>query len=97
MRRHTSLELNHLRTIVVLAEELNYHRAGRKVGLSQPGVTRVVARVERHVGACLFERSHSKRQSVSLTDAGRSYMERARVALAHSESAVLAAREIKAE
>ena len=93
MRRHPSLELDDLRTVVALAEELNFHRAGRKVGLSQPGVTRVLAKVERHVGACLFERSHSKRQSVSPTDAGRSYVERARLALAHSESAVLAARE----
>lgn len=93
MRHRPSLELNHLRTIVVLAEELNYHRAGRRVGLSQPGVTRVVARVEQHVGACLFERSHSKRQSVSLTDAGRTFVERTKVALAHSERAFLAARD----
>jgi DNA-binding transcriptional LysR family regulator len=93
MRRRPSLELDDLRTVIALAEELNFHRAGRKVGLSQPGVTRVLAKVERHVGACLFERSHSKRQSVSPTDAGRSYVERARLALAQSESAVLAARE----
>jgi DNA-binding transcriptional LysR family regulator len=93
MRHRPSLELNHLRTIVVLAEELNYHRAGRRVGLSQPGVTRVVAKVEQHVGACLFERSHSKRQSVSLTDAGRTFVERTKLALAHSERAVLAARD----
>jgi DNA-binding transcriptional LysR family regulator len=95
MRPHTSLELNHLRIIVVLAEELNYHRTGRRVGLSQPGVTRVVAKVERHVGACLFERSHSKRHSVSLTDAGRTFVERTKLALAYSERAVLAARDIQ--
>lgn len=92
MRRRSSLEFDDLRTIIALAEELNFHRAGRKVGLSQPGVTRVLAKVERHVGTCLFERSHSKRHSVFPTDAGRSYIERAKLALAHSESAVLAAR-----
>jgi len=69
MSRRPSLELDDLRTVVALAEELNFHRAGRKVGLSQPGVTRVLAKVERHVGTCLFERSHSKRHSVSPTDA----------------------------
>lgn len=95
MRRRTSLELDDLRTVIALAEELNFHRAARRVGLSQPGVTRVLAKVERHVGASLFERSHSKRQSVSTTDAGRSYVERARLAVAQSESAVLAARETK--
>ncbi|HEY1903543.1 MAG TPA: LysR family transcriptional regulator [Terracidiphilus sp.] len=93
MRPHISLELNHLRVIVVLAEELNYHRVGRKVGLTQPGVTRVVAKVEQHVGVRLFERSHSKRHSVSLTDAGRSFVERAKLALTHSDRAFLAARD----
>jgi DNA-binding transcriptional LysR family regulator len=93
MRRQSSLEFDDLRTIIALAEELNFHRAGRRVGLSQPGVTRVLAKVERHVGACLFERSHSKRNSAALTDAGRSYVERARLALAHGDGAVLAARE----
>lgn len=95
MSRRPSLELDDLRTVVALAEELNFHRAGRKVGLSQPGVTRVLAKVERHVGASLFDRSHSKRESVIPTDAGRCYVERARQAIAHSESAVLAARETK--
>jgi DNA-binding transcriptional LysR family regulator len=93
MRRHTPLGLDDLRTVVALAEELNFHRAARRVGLSQSGVTRVVVKVERYVGTCLFERSHSKRQSVSLTDAGRHYVERTRLAIAHSESAILAARD----
>ena len=93
MRRQSSLEFDDLRTIIALAEELNFHRAGRRVGLSQPGVTRVLAKVERHVGACLFERSHSKRNSVVINDAGRSYVERAKLALAHEEGAALAARE----
>jgi len=93
MRRQSSLEFDDLRTIIALAEELNFHRAGRRVGLSQPGVTRVLAKVERHVGACLFERSHSKRNSVAINDAGRSYVERAKLALAHEEGAALAARE----
>src|SRR6266704_934261 len=93
MRHHTSLGLDDLRTVVALAEELNFHRAARKVGLTQSAVTRIVARVERHAGTLLFERSHSKRHSVSPTDAGRFYVEKARLAIAHSEGAVLAARD----
>jgi len=93
MRHHTSLGLDDLRTVVALAEELNFHRAARKVGLTQSAVTRIVARVERHAGTLLFERSHSKRHSVSPTDAGRFYVEKARLAIANSEGAVLAARD----
>lgn len=92
-RRRSSLELDDLRAVVALAEELNFHRAARKVELTQSGLTRAIARVERHVGTCLFERSHSKRESVSTTDAGRSYVERVRVVIAHSENAEVAARE----
>lgn len=40
-----------------------------------------------------FERSHSKNQSVIPTDAGRHYVENARLAIGHSETATLAARE----
>jgi len=93
MRRHVSLAIDDLRTIVAVAEEQNFHRAGRKVGLTQSGVTRAVARVEQYAGAVFFERSHSKRHSVSPTDAGRCFVERARLAIAHSESAVVSARE----
>ena len=93
MRRRSSLELADLRAVVALAEELNFHRAARKVELTQSGLTRVLARVEQHVGTCLFERRHSKRESVSLTEAGRFYVERTKLALAHTEGAVLAARE----
>jgi len=93
MRRRSSLELDDLRAVVALAEELNFHRAARMVDLTQSGLTRVLSRVERHVGICLFERSHSKRESVSLTEAGRFYVERAKLALAHSDGAILAARE----
>lgn len=94
MRRHTlSLGLDDLRVVVALAEELNFHRAAHRVGMTQPGVTRALSKVERHVGARLFERSHSKNQSVVPTDAGRHYVERARLAIAHSENAAVAARE----
>lgn len=93
MRHHISLAIDDLRTIVAVAEEQNFHRAARKVGLTQSGVTRAVARVEQFAGATFFERSHNKCHSVSPTDAGRCFVERARLAIAHSESAVVSARE----
>lgn len=94
MHRHTlSPGFDDLRVVVALAEELNFHRAAQRVGMTQPGVTRVLARVEQHVGTRLFERSHCKNQSVIPTDAGRHYVENARLAIGHSETATLAARE----
>src|ERR1700749_3337942 len=97
MRHHISLGLDDLRTVVALAEELNYPRAAHRVGKNQSGVTRAVARVEKHVGTRLFERSHSKTHSVSTTDEGCHYVPCARLAIVPSESAELAARRLSTE
>lgn len=93
MRRHYSPHLDDLRIVLAVAEERNFHRAGVKVGLSQSGVTRVVARVERHVRAPIFERSHNRYESVSVTDSGCQYIERIKSVIAQSDSADYVARE----
>lgn len=95
MRHHTSLHLDDLRVVLAVAEERNFHRAGLKVGLTQSGVTRVIARVERHVRARVFERSHNRYQGVSLTDSGYQYVEWVRSVIAQSDHADFVAREAK--
>ncbi len=95
MRHHTSLHLDDLRVVLAVAEERNFHRAGLKVGLTQSGVTRVIARVERHVRARIFERSHNRYQSVSPTDSGYQYIEWVRSVIAQSDHADFIARETK--
>lgn len=93
MHRHPSLHLDDLRVVLAVAEERNFHRAGVRVGLTQSGVTRVVARVERHVGARIFERSHNRYESVSTTDSGCYYIERIKSAVAQTEIAEMSARQ----
>lgn len=93
MRRHPSPHLDDLRVVLAVAEERNFHRAGVRVGLSQSGVTRAVARVERHVRARFFERSHNRYESVSVTDSGCQYIERIKSVIAQSDSADYVARE----
>jgi DNA-binding transcriptional LysR family regulator len=92
-RRISPISLDDLRTVLAVSEELNFHRAGVKVGLSQTGVTRVVAKVERHVGVRIFERSHNRYQSVSVTDPGCPYIEKVRSVIAQSDHADFAARD----
>lgn len=92
MRRHHSLHLNDLRIVLAVAEERNFHRAGARVGLTQSGVTRAIARVERHVGALIFERSHNRYEDVSTTESGCQYIERIKSAVVQSEIAVVSAR-----
>ena len=92
-RRSSPISLDDLRTILAVAEEQNFHRAGVKVGLSQTGVTWVVAKVERHVGVRIFERSHNRYQSVSVTDPGCPYIEKVRSVVGQSDHADYAARD----
>jgi LysR family glycine cleavage system transcriptional activator len=61
-----------IRVFAEAARQRSFSRAGQMLGLSQGGVSRQVAALERHLGVALFERRGS---TVALTDAGRQYFE----------------------
>lgn len=69
------MELEQLRHMAKVAEHGNFTRAAADLGLSQPAVSRSIARLEEELGQPLFER-HSL--EVVLTDAGRTTMAMAR-------------------
>lgn len=82
-------EIRLMEATTALAEELNFSRAAHRLRISQPALTKQIAELEGRLGLSLFERNH---QTVNLTDAGRAYVEEARLALLHSDRAVQAAR-----
>ncbi len=86
---HKLIEVHLLVAIVTLSEELNFTRAAKRLGISQPGLSRRVSSLEAQHGFKLFERNHS---NVTLTDAGRIFVEEARLALLHDERAIQSAR-----
>jgi LysR family hydrogen peroxide-inducible transcriptional activator len=51
------MNLRHLRYFLVLCEELNFTRAARQCGISQPSLTNAIRTLERELGAPLFHRS----------------------------------------
>lgn len=61
-----------IRVFAEAARQRSFSRAGQVLGLSQGGVSRQVAALERHLGLALFERRGA---TVALTDAGRQYFE----------------------
>lgn len=50
------IELRHLRSLVVLAEELNFRRAAERLNMTQPPLSRALAQLEELVGGRLFDR-----------------------------------------
>lgn len=80
-----TLELHQLRCLVTLAEELNFGRAAARLHMSQPPLTRIVADVERMIGARLFDRTTRR---VQLTAVGEVFISEARAVLARADSAL---------
>lgn len=66
------LDLDDLRLLVVLGEELHFGRAAARLHLSQPGLSYRVKRMEDDLGYALLSRS---RRSVELTAAGAAVLE----------------------
>ncbi len=81
--------LQALKTFVRVARRGSLSRAGRELGLSQPSVSRIVAALEREVGASLLLRTT---RAVTLTEAGEDYLARVEPILAALEEADFAAR-----
>jgi DNA-binding transcriptional LysR family regulator len=73
-----------MHAFVLVADLKGFAPAARKLGLSASGVTRLIAALEDRVGARLLQRTT---RSVTLTDVGTRYLERARRILADVEEA----------
>jgi DNA-binding transcriptional LysR family regulator len=77
-----------MQAFVAVADLEGFAPAARKLKLSPPAVTRLIAALEERLGARLLQRTT---RSVTLTDTGRHYLERARRILADVEEAERAA------
>ncbi|KIZ36415.1 MULTISPECIES: LysR family transcriptional regulator [Rhodopseudomonas] len=76
--------LDAMTAFVAVADLHGFAPAARKLGLSPSGVTRLIAALEDRLGARLLQRTT---RSVTLTDIGARYLERARRILADIEEA----------
>ena len=84
------MELRHLRYFVVLAEELHFGRAARRLSISQPPLSFNIRQLEEDLGAKLLERTSKQ---VRLTPAGEVFLVESRRILAQAGHArTLAAR-----
>jgi len=85
------MELRHLRYFAVLAEELHFGRAARRLAISQPPLSVAIQQLESHVGARLFERNSKE---VRLTPAGLALLASSQRLLAQAQEAAREARDV---
>jgi LysR family hca operon transcriptional activator len=85
-----SMELRHLRYFIAVAETGSLTEAAeRRLHTSQPSLSRQIRDLEHQVGVDLLSRSV---RGVELTDAGKAFLDHARLALMQVDATVAAAR-----
>ena len=83
------MELRHLRYFLVVAEELNFTRAAKILGINQPPLSAQIQQLEKELGTPLFRRLA---RGVELTDAGKLLLEQTRIILKQVDDAAVGVR-----
>jgi DNA-binding transcriptional LysR family regulator len=76
--------LHEIEVFIAVAEAASFAKAGIRLRLSPPAVTRAIAALEDRLGARVFNRTT---RSLALTDVGRQFLERARRVLVDLDAA----------
>lgn len=78
------MEIRHLRYFILLAEELHFGKAAKRLFISQPPLSRQIKELEQELGVVLFLRDNKR---VELTAAGKFFLHEAQEILHKLESA----------
>jgi DNA-binding transcriptional LysR family regulator len=74
------MEIRYLRYFVMVADELNFSRAAKKLNMAQPPLSQQIQSLEKKLDVILFDR---KMRPLQLTSAGQAFLEECRSILAN--------------
>ncbi|SFP78348.1 LysR family transcriptional regulator [Tranquillimonas alkanivorans] len=89
MLKSTRLEIRHLRYALAVSDAGGFRAAADILNIAQPAISKAVKDTETDLGFRIFERSHA---GLTLTDAGRVFLDDARLAVAQFERSIRASR-----
>ena len=81
-----TLEMRHLQAVITLAESMHFTRAAQKLNITQPGLSKQISEIEGQLGFKLFVREG--RRVTDLTDAGKVFVEHAKLSVLHHQRAI---------
>lgn len=85
------MELRHLRYFIVVAEEMNIHRAAKRLNISQPPLSVAIKQLEENIGVDLFLREG---RGIKITRAGLLFLDKAKHILENVSKATFEAQQI---
>jgi len=87
------IELRYISAFIAVAKTLNFRRAAESLYMTQPGLTRMIKRLEEDIGVGLFNRTT---RSVELTEAGNIFLKEIRPAIEKIRRAISKAQSVEA-
>lgn len=90
----TQNETKFMDSALALAETLHFTKAAKRLRISQPQLTKNIQDLEDALGFRIFDRDRKK---VAVNDAGRAYLEKAKLSIMYAERAFQGARDVMRE